>query len=241
MIARKKRRFRDSLLVLLVATSLPAVAQAQDAAERTSDKDRAPLGVGVQAGLRANVLPQRGLDPFARQNTLVQGSLGAGAVILRRNRFTLLAGPQWELGQTDATARGNATSLTLHRLTASLSAHYALWPWVHPYIRLAPGALHVRANVEDAALDAPFAVRTWTWTVDVAAGVAIPLGQPSSFKSFPYRFGLIAEGGYGFSGLVTMKLTPRNEDAATRPFEALSLPDFRPSGAMFRIAAVASF
>ena len=239
--SRPARRWIARSSAILAVVSLPVTASAQDAATRTGPTDRAPLGLGVQGGVRVNGLTHAGAEPFSRAPVLVQGSLGVGGVVLRRQRLTLVAGPTWDLGQTDATTRGDATSLTLHRLTVSLEARYTLWPWLRPYVRVAPGALHVRANVNDPVLDAPFAVRTWTWTVDVAAGVAIPLGQPASWRSFPYRFGLQVEGGYGFSGLVAMKLTPRNDDASTRSFEAIRLPDFRPAGALLRVAATLAF
>ena len=199
-----------------------------------------PGTVGLEGGVRMNVVPNAGLDPYATDDVLPQLSVAASLVAVRAGSLSLALRGGWDVGGASAFTRGDAMSLVVHRMSAGVEARYALAPWLHLVADVAPAALHMRGSIEDGGFDRRLVARSWTWGIDASGGIALRMAR---FGKPEVRGGLwfLAEAGYGFAGEAEMVFTPDAEPDDTRRFGDTVLPPLRPAGAMNRFALALTF
>ena len=194
----------------------------------------------LDAGPRMSIVPDAALGPYSTGSIVPQLALGVGLVPIARGPASLAVRAGWDVGGTSATARSDQTSLTLHRLSLGLEGRYAANPWFHVFARVAPGAMHLRASIEDMGLDVPLVSRSWTWTLDTTGGAALRLGAAGKPES-PVRFWMVAEGGYGFAGKSEMTFTPDVDADDPRHFGETTMAPLRLAGAMTRVSFAVTF
>ncbi|HKO48258.1 MAG TPA: hypothetical protein VJV79_11070 [Polyangiaceae bacterium] len=201
----------------------------------------APHQAHVQASLGARVssVSDAGYDAFADSDELVQVSLGLGATLFRHQRFSLAAVGFWDYGQKQSTARGSDTSLDVHRLTIGPELRYHLLPELYFFVHAMPAFAHTAASLDDGAAQVTRYARHWSYGVDGAAGAAVELYGARSGAIRP-RLWAIAEGGYGYLGSTSLKMTPDAGEGPQRP-AAVDLGSLSLAGPYLRVSAALGF
>jgi hypothetical protein len=108
---------------------------------------------------------------------------------------------EWNLGSSNALARGDETSLTLYRFAAGLEGRYEPISRLYLFVKLVPAAIHARADIEDPALGATLKSRSWTWSLDATGGAAFRLGSSGKDNDPSASFWLMCDMGYSFAPL----------------------------------------
>src|SRR4051794_11526359 len=73
--------------------------------------------VEASLGARVSAVSDAGFDPFADSDALAQFSLGLGGTLFAQGRFSLAGYGFWDYGARSSQVRGEATELTVHRLS----------------------------------------------------------------------------------------------------------------------------
>jgi hypothetical protein len=81
----------------------------------------------LEMGYRGSFVTSPGFDPFSTNDFLPQFSISASRTVVASGPVSFAAGLAWDYGSSGATARGDATSLSTHRLTVPLEGrvHFA--------------------------------------------------------------------------------------------------------------------
>jgi hypothetical protein len=198
---------RPLVPVLAVAALLASSnARADEAASSPVDHRQAMWR--VELGYRASILGDSGFDPFSDNDRLSQGSLVATRTLFTHGRFSFAPGLAFESGTSASTARGDSTSLGVHRLALPLDGRVHFGPWGYAFVRLAPGATLVDAEVRDSSSPGPLSKSTWVFATDVSAGyawLAWPWDEPERLRG---RLWLQGDAGYGFATRDRLSLAP---------------------------------
>jgi hypothetical protein len=197
--------------------------------------------INIAAGFREIFIPSAGLDPFSTGNAAVQLSLAVGPTLLRSGRVSLAAMAEWDVGTLGAMARGDESSLTMHRLGIGIESRFELARRLTLFAKVAPAAVNLRATLVDPGLDRPLVSRSWTWALDTTGGLAFMFASVGSRSDPSARFWFTAEGGYGFAGSSDMIFTPEASSDDPRHYGSVMLPSLRPSGGVGRLAMMVSF
>lgn len=206
-----------------------------------------PLGTYQQnwealIGVRSAYITDAGFDPYANDNALTQFSLGAGRTLLARDRFSLAVMGYWDYGARQSTARGDPTRLQVHRLALGPEVRFHFFPRLYAFARTAPALLHATAELEESTAGTVLYSRSWLAGFDATGGAAFELWGPARVTSHDPRFWVVAEGGYGWAATDEISLSPDSGNAAAPVrVAALDLPPLILRGAMFRLAAMATF
>lgn len=236
-------------LVATIALPLSARAEAPPPEEITLKSEvAAPRKASFHApevnlafGLRTMIVPSAGLDPYATDNTVAQLSLAAGPTLLRRGPVAIAAMGEWDFGVRESTARGDTTSLTMHRLGLGLETRLQLATRFMIFAKLAPAAVNLRGTIMDPGLSRPLVSRSWSWALDTTAGAAVLFARTGPREAPTSRFWFTGELGYGFAGQSDMIYAPEPDAADPRKYGSIMLPGLRPSGALMRLAMLVSF
>jgi hypothetical protein len=191
-----------------------------------------------QVGLRSTFVTDPGFDPFATSNVLTSFSLGGSRTIFVEDAFSFAPGIFWDYGARSATARGQATSLEVNRLSLALEGRYHIAPWVYGLVRVTPGAIHQSAQIDDPLAGAPYVANAWTFAFDASAGAAFLLGPHSSS---PVHWWLAGEGGYGYAGSASLMMHTDLAAGDPRRTGDLDMGQLALSGAFFRIYGSVTF
>jgi hypothetical protein len=238
---------------LLYAFALLGVAPAALAEEPTAPPEepsggesQAPLGsrqsfYQLLVGVRSSYITDAGYDPFSKDNSLVQSSFGLSRTLLVVDRFSFAPGVYWDYGKQDATARGDPSSIRVHRLGLGLEGRCQVFPWLYGFVRLTPGALQEKVSIEEPMAPGPLEQQHWLFSLDASGGAAVLLGPHAAEASFPLRFWAIAEGGYGWAPSKSLNLTPELPADETRPVGSLPLGKLALRGGFFRISAAVTY
>lgn len=183
-------------------------------------------------GLRVGFLRDAGLDPFASTDTLGQSALAASGTVWARAPFSIAATAGWDYGSRSDQARGINSKLDVHRVSAGARAGWDIAGAMTAYVRVAPGAMHLVGTLDDTTTGVTQSARPWTWSLDLAGGVMVPIVNLGS-SNFPVQFLGIFEGGYGFAGRADLAFTPNLPDGDRRRVTSTSLPSFSPHGGYF--------
>jgi hypothetical protein len=237
---------RMTLLAVCLAASCTQAAHAQGGpTEETQASPEAPharvwdrreMMTQLEIGYRGSFVTNAGYNPFSTNDYLPQFSLAASQTVFAWHRFAFAAGIAWDFANTGATARGDTSSLTMHRLTAPLEGRTHFGDWGYLFLRVAPGTAVVNAEIDDPSAPAPLAKNRWLFATDVSAGYAwliAPRGR--AWRRVP-RLWVQTDAGYGWMASDRLNLAPASAGASGVDLGSLAL-----SGAFFRIAAAASF
>lgn len=191
--------------------------------------------ISISAGLRGMLLPSIGFDPYAGNDFLGQLSIAGAIAVVRTRHASILLFGEWDVGTRSGTARGQDTSLTLHRLGGGAETRLLLARRFYLSAKLAPAALHLRGTLRDSDMDRPLVSRNWTWGLDTTGGVGVLLGGAR------VQAWITLDLGYMFAGERGMTYAPGSDEEDTRRFGAVTLPSIKPSGAVSRLALAVTF
>jgi hypothetical protein len=190
----------------------------------------------LSLGLRVGVLRDAGLDPFASTDTLGQSALAASGTVWARAPFSIAATAGWDYGSRADQARGINSKISVHRVSAGARAGWDIANVMTVYARVAPGAMHLVASLDDTTTGVTQSARPWTWSLDLAGGVLLPIANLGT-STFPVHVLGIFEGGYGFAGRADLTFSPDLPDGDRRRVTSTSLPSFSPHGGFFSFGA----
>lgn len=194
-----------------------------------------------QIGMRSIFVTDAGFDPFATDNALTSFSLGVSRTIYRFDTFSLAPGFFWDYGARSATARGQLTNLSSHRLSVGLEGRYHFAPWAYATVRVAPSAIQQSARLADQLAPAPFVADAWTFGLDASAGAAFLLGPHGASSPHPIRFWLAGEGGYAYASSASLRMHPDLSSDDPRRTGDLDLGRLALGGGFFRIYGAVTF
>lgn len=191
-------------------------------------------------GVRTNYVTNTGFDPFATDNALTQLSVGVGRTLASDDQMSLAGLLLWDWGRSEATARGAESALDVHRLTVAAEGRYHLIRRLYVFGRLAPGALHWKANLQDRVADLELTDDRWVFAADLSAGAAFEFAGEARGVSKRPRGWVSVDGGYGWSAASGMELAPEDttdeERAQPARLEPLAFGDLGLRGGFFRVA-----
>jgi hypothetical protein len=254
----KKRLATTILVASSIALGMPA-ASAQELLPPGEGTRAPPKGIDrleemwrFELGYRGNFVTDGGYNPFATQDYFAQSSLVASRTIFARGRFSFAPGIAWDYGKTTATARGDATSLEMHRIAVPLEGRLHFRGWGYAFVRAAPGIAIENAEVDDVTAPcaqpasqepcaAPLTKSRWLFATDVSAGYAYPVWSRKEVSDVVPRIWLQADGGYGW--VVGQRLNLAADLAAgdARLASGIDLGALTMRGAFFRASAAVSF
>jgi hypothetical protein len=228
------------VLLLAVGAAAQVVLFASPASAEPSFGDRETFWQ-AEAGFRSMYITNPGYDPVSTDNALVQFSLGASRTLWDEGQLSFAPGIVWDYGESSATARGQSTGLQAHRLALTLEGRYHFLPWMYGLVRVAPGALHQRVEVEDPMAIAPYVSRHWEFAFDSAAGVAFLLGPQGEASRSPVRWWAAAEGGYSYAGSGSLAMGPDVDATDPHRTGGIDLGTLALRGGFFRIYAAVTY
>jgi hypothetical protein len=197
----------------------------------------------VELGYRGSYIPSTGYDPFSTNDFFPEFSASASRTVWTSspfpNAFSFAPGLSWDFGTTGATARGDNTSLTMHRFTVPLEGRLHFGRWGYALLRVAPGVATTKVSVNDAASPAPLESTRWLFATDISAGYAW-LVWPRARSSNGARLWIQGDGGYGFVTDDRLALAPKSS-GASQPVSGVNLGSLSMSGGFFRLGAAISF
>jgi hypothetical protein len=193
-------------------------------------------------GARVGRVTSPGLDPFAASDEVAQVSLGLGGTVLAAGNFSLAGLFLYDGGGRSGTARGAESDLTVHRLTLGAEGRYHFLRQLFAFARVAPGALHSIASIDDNWGVQDRAARNWVFAADLSAGGMFELAgwvgnsrkrRPSAWISF--------EGGYGYAGETELTMTPDEPGDGPERGEPVELGPLALGGPFLRAALVVTY
>lgn len=188
----------------------------------------------LEAGYRGAIVRDAGYDPFSTNDWLAQLTLSGSRVVLRRGRFSFVAGAAWDYGRSTATARGADSGLTVHRLTVPLSVRYAPVRWLYVFGTIAPGAAYESARIGDSSSQAPLVTDGWVPAFDASAGASWSFADTR-----PLSWWLTAEVGYGLAAPLSLALSPDGSDPQRTA--VTNLGSLAMNGSFGRLAVAVAF
>jgi hypothetical protein len=212
--------------------ALPVEDEAPDDGAMGSHRDH---WVGT-LGVRTNYVTNSGYDAFDSDNALPQLAVGVGRTLASDDRLSLAGLLLWDWGRSEATARGAESALDVHRLTLAAEGRYHLIRRLYVFGRLAPGALHWKANLQDRVADLELADDRWVFAADLSAGAAFEFAGEKRGASKRPRGWVSADGGYGWSAASGVELVPEDANAAPARSQPVALGDLGLRGGFFRVA-----
>ena len=232
-----------SLLTLLPASET-AEAQAPQVEAATPQPRGRTLGTKqnfwrIDLGLRGAGVNDRNYAPYADNNALIQGSLGASRTVWSHSRLSLAAGVVWDTSSQNENSRGSDVALVAQRFSATLEGRIHVLPWLYVFARGAPGALWAQATVRDTSSFAAFSGNKWGATFDASGGVSVLLLPQRHSASA--RWWLTFEGGYGWAQSLTFTLEPQASVSDAANVAAIRMPALSLNGPLYRITTGISF
>ena len=205
-----------------------------------------PLGshqplVQGSLGVRVAKIADKGFDPFASSDELVQVSVGAGATALKVGNFSLAGVGFFDYGTHGSTARGYSTELVALRLSIGPELRYHVMPTLFAFVNALPAFAHTSASLEDPIVGTTRYARHWSFGCDVAAGAAYEVYGMRSGESQKPRVWLVAEGGYGYQSSTRLVLQPDANTGAPERSAPIDLGTLALGGPFARISAALSF
>ena len=205
-----------------------------------------PLGshqphLEASLGARVSKVPDAGYDPFADSDELAQVSLGLGGTLFARDRFSLAGVGFWDYGTHDGTARGEQTSIVVHRLSVGPELRYHLLTQLYLFAHALPAFAHSEASLDDGVAAVTRSAQHWSYGLDGAAGAAVEVYGKRSGESLHPRLWVIAEGGYGYLGSTRLLLKASASAGAPERTTPVDLGSLSLSGPYARVSAAVSF
>lgn len=225
---------------LVLASTLSSLAVAQEATPLPPTSPRVTPWE-ADLGLRGSLVKSAGYAPFATNDYLSSLSLAGSRVLLVRGRLALAVGAAWDYAGPSATTRGSDAGLTMHRLTAPITLRYGLLRPLDAFVRVAPGAAHESAHIDDPSAPGTLKAQAWVPAGDASAGVAWAFAVSTVGASgHPLVWRVTAEGGYGWTGSMSLAMSPDLQGAPTLTGPT-NLGSLALSGGFGRLALATSF
>lgn len=214
--------------------------------EDVSEVDDGQLGTHqthwlLSGGFRQSFVTEAGYDAFSKDNALPQASFRFGRVLAASGPLSLAVDLAWDFGATSAKARGADSSLVVHRLTAGAEGRYHLFRRWFFFGRVAPGALHADATVNDPVVDRDLTAHVWAFAADFSAGSEVEIAGDARGASTRPRGWLGAEGGYGWAAGSKLSVEPAKASSGPVRLQPLSLGELAVRGAFVRIFGTLTF
>lgn len=196
--------------------------------------------IEASLGARVSAVPDAGFDPFADSDALAQFSLGLGGTLFAQGRFSLAAYGFWDYGPRSSQVRGEATELTVHRLSIGPEAHYHLLPQFYVFAHVLPAFAHSQATLDDSVAQVQREAKHWSYGADGAVGAGL---EVYGRRSAGIRSGLwlMAEGGYGYLGSTRLLLRAKDDSGAPQRTVPLDLGTLSLSGPYARLSLAVGF
>lgn len=191
-------------------------------------------------GARVSGVADAGFDPFAESDALAQVSLGLGGTLLAQGPFSLAAYGFWDYGARSSQVRGEATALTVHRLSIGPEARYHLLPRLYLFAHVLPAFAHSEATLDDGVAQVQRQARHWAYGVDGAAGAAFEMYRRPGQRIRPALW-LVAEGGYGYLGSSGLVLKAKENAGAPERAEPVDLGSLSLKGPYARLSVAFGF
>jgi hypothetical protein len=246
------------LIFAAAAIAVPAAARAQStvslgsgaAVVRASPEPDAPAPqpapvepssrpeISIGTGVRGSLLRSAGFDPYASNDVFFQGSVIVGMTVLRAGKADIMLSAQWDGGTRSASARGEDTSLSVHRFSGVAEMRYHLHRRFFLGAKLAPAAFYLSGSITDASIDRPLVTHKWTWGLDTTGGAGVLIGStgPRGVKVW-----LTLDLGYTFAGEAQMAYAPAADSSDPRKYGSVMLPSFRPAALTSRLGMQVAF
>lgn len=191
-------------------------------------------------GARVSGVADTGFDPFSASDALAQVSVGLGGVVIAEGPFSLGAFGFWDYGTRSAQARGEATSLSVHRLSIGPEARYYLLPRLYLFAHVLPAFAYSEATLNDGVAEAQREARHWAYGVDGAAGAAFEMYRRPGQRIRPALW-LVAEGGYGYLGSTRLQLKAQENAGAPERAAPVDLGTLSLKGPYARLSVAFGF
>jgi hypothetical protein len=221
------------------APHAPSMLEPDAATPRASDTRVAMWR--LELGYRGSYVPSAGFDPFSTNDFLPQVSLTASRTLFAASAFSLALGLAWDHGSSDATARGDETSLDFNRFTVPIEARVHFGRWGYAFARVAPGVAVANATLGDPSEPAALTKTQWLFATDLSGGYAWLVWPPTREPSSTARLWLQADGGYGWVASERLDLGPALASTDARLANGADLGSLSMSGAFFRLGAAISY
>lgn len=226
-------------------TAPPTSTPAAPVEDKATDDDKplpplGPPGWQVWLGSRTSFFTSEGYDPFSDDDLFTMGSIGFSRRILSADKLSFAGALVFDSGSNQSTARGEATELTLYRLTAGPEARYHVFPTLYAFVRPTVGVERRVAALDEGSAGTTLHQRDWLLAVDGSAGAAWSFWDLRSMK-VDLAFWVLAEGGYGFTQGNELNLEPDSGSGAPERTSSVGLGELSTSGGFFRVAVAGTF
>ncbi|MBX3230012.1 MAG: hypothetical protein KIT84_25740 [Labilithrix sp.] len=242
-----------------VTYTMPAAAPEPEAAP---DVDRPPPpGVGkprydlwrIGVGGRFDYVGTSGFDTFADDNFLGNIAIDATYPLLTRDKLTLGVGLGYSVGGRDGHLRGMSTNLAVHRFQAPIEARYHFIPQVYGFVKVAPGAAGIFAEIVDSSSPNALKDTAWAFSADASVGAGILLGPrkyvakggtgpDADLERRTLRIWAVPELGYGYTTRPGLDLRPdRDANDALGTDERVRVNGLALSSFFWRLSIATTF
>jgi len=122
-----------------------------------------------------------------------------------------------DFGGTNSSLRGQATDLAVLRLGLGPELRYPLLDRLYVFGRLAPQALRVSTEIEEASSGVHLGENQWAFALDAAIGASVRVAalRPSG-ADHPFGVFVRLEAGYLWSPALDLELSPVTGNAPVR-------------------------
>lgn len=232
-------------LVAALALASPSSARAEaDAAEHPASFrawDTRHRYWQAEAGVRVGKIRDAGYDPFATDDALVATTIGASRTVFQRGQLTIAPGIAWDYSESNASARGASSRLVVHRLAATAEIRWHFLPILYGFAKLAPGALHGAATLDDSSSRTQLGDGFWSFSLDESAGAAFLVTPEDEPHVEQVRLWVTAEAGYGYVSRHDVVLRPDVPDEQASRYGGVALGSLALRGPFLRVAAAVTY
>jgi hypothetical protein len=233
--------------IVLAVGTIASPALAQDTPADLPDptvraRDVRDIVGRLELGYRGVFVTNPGYNPFSTQDYFSGLSLAFSHTIFTHGPVSFAIGLSWDYGASRATARGDGTSLDVHRFMLPLELRLHPGPWGYAFFRVAPGAAHERLEVDEASAPSALTRADWLFATDASVGYALPVVPMPARRGRMGR--LWVQGELGYSWVADERVSLQPTLAANDPQIADGI-DLKNSlglrGAFFRLAVAISY
>jgi hypothetical protein len=194
----------------------------------------------VEVGYRGSFINDAGYGPFSTNQYFVQASFAASRTVWTEGSWSFAPGIGLDLGGSSASARGQATSLSMQRLNVPLEGRRHFGPWGYAFARVAPGVAAENVEVDEGSAPSPLKKTAWMYSTDVSAGYAL-LVTPR-FDRFEQKARLWVQADVGYGWVVGDELALASSGGSnTVNTGGADLGTLTLAGPFFRLGAALSF
>jgi hypothetical protein len=185
-------------------------------------------------GVASLWVASEGLDAFSKDDALVMFDAGAALSIARADGLDLAAVASLGIGASDASYRGEATSLDFTRISLGPEARWSLLDRLFLFGRLSPSLTRLSAGLDESSSGARLSQTKWVWGGEGALGLDLRFAEAAAALPAALGFYLRVEGGYAWSASSDLSLRAGSDaPVRTAPLElgelALRGPSFKAS------------